>query len=969
MSTAQHGPAARDGLTSSGTARDSGVPFTWSSWIVLLAWMASRAVMFFFLAPDAELAAYFADARHVLAAPTTPAPLLRVYAPGVFPLILIPACVATTLTSYAMAFAIEMLAFDALATMLLVRTGARARPGGVAGATLPALAYLLVTSLLGTLVLERWDVAVAAIILLFIESVARRRHPVRSDLWLVLATSLSLLPVLFVPFYLLYRFRTTCETSKVPTFGALARWCVRGEGLHRIIAIAAGCALTTAMAWAALPHVVARALTLDWVRDIRPESLYATALLWLSKVGALQADVESFLGAPELIGPLVTTYVAFMPAVTALAVAGGIGLLMRAAIRSRGPQPAADRDIRDGQTRETSEAWWFIQCCTAATLLAMVASPALGSTHMVWLAPLAAAMTVSPRQQTRDLFGVVAIAAVLTAFLWIGYHDELQAKSLFALSLLFARNAALLWTLVAAIGAIANREDPAATPSPWHQRASWGVLALVVLWAGTAALSTVTANDVWLQMRIGMDVLHSHAAPRVDDYSAVVRGVTFIAHEWLAGVLFYVAALPVDGAALSLMNSLVALLIAACLLRSLPRRIALTSPIVAGALFLCMYLVLYRMVLRPHIFTLLFQAVLVMRLERWRVDGRVKPLLWLIPMQVLWVNLHGGYLFSVGLLAIYAAVAAVLTLVPRLQGPELRRIGIADVRVLAGVAIACALASLINPYGPDIFGLSGDIFFRGDYMRRVIYEWGSVLDGVDFVGMREGNRPYFAMAWVVVIVALWTLLLIRNTRASLFDWVQAALATALALDARRFLADFGVLAFPIVVRLTVDVFGAGLARPLPRVPRAVVVGLVVLVASTAHDGFAFTSRTHAVTGVGFGGEQPYEEVDELSRIGARGVILNDFSSGALIIYRLYPALRPVIDARIDLYSPEVLAEYGRAIVDPEAFEAYAAKYGISSVLLLRGPEQRAIVAWLEQQPGWTLQLVTTRRVLFVKPER
>src|SRR5712671_3718606 len=51
-------------------------------------------------------------------------------------------------------------------------------------------------------------------------------------------------------------------------------------------------------------------------------------------------------------------------------------------------------------------------------------------------------------------------------------------------------------------------------------------------------LTPITNNDLFLHLRTGALVLETGRVPRVDDYSALAAGRPFIAHEWLAGVVF-----------------------------------------------------------------------------------------------------------------------------------------------------------------------------------------------------------------------------------------------------------------------------------------------------------------------------------------------------------------------------------------------------------------------------------------------
>lgn len=88
---------------------------------------------------------------------------------------------------------------------------------------------------------------------------------------------------------------------------------------------------------------------------------------------------------------------------------------------------------------------------------------------------------------------------------------------------------------------------------------------------------------------------------------------------------------------------------------------------------------------RPHIFTMLFLVMAAWLLERDR--RRPDRLIWtLMPLTVLWANLHGG--FPVLFVLIGLMVAGQLT--ERLWAAALR---------LTMVGVACLGASLVNPYG------------------------------------------------------------------------------------------------------------------------------------------------------------------------------------------------------------------------------------------------------------------------------
>ena len=61
-------------------------------------------------------------------------------------------------------------------------------------------------------------------------------------------------------------------------------------------------------------------------------------------------------------------------------------------------------------------------------------------------------------------------------------------------------------------------------------------LALLALAVGVNPISN---NDVWLHLTTGRLILERHEVPRLDEYSFTRAGSAYVAHEWLAQVLFF----------------------------------------------------------------------------------------------------------------------------------------------------------------------------------------------------------------------------------------------------------------------------------------------------------------------------------------------------------------------------------------------------------------------------------------------
>src|SRR5437588_12359675 len=118
---------------------------------------------------------------------------------------------------------------------------------------------------------------------------------------------------------------------------------------------------------------------------------------------------------------------------------------------------------------------------------------------------------------------------------------------------------------------------------------------------------------------------------------------------------------------------------------------------------------------RPHVLTLPIVIAWVAQLVSARSEGRGPPA-WLAALMVLWANLHGGYLFGLGLAGLLAAEAVLLA--PDWRIRHRAAWGWAFFGVLA------VGAALLTPYGIDglllPFRLTGMSFAMGQ-----LVEWRS----------------------------------------------------------------------------------------------------------------------------------------------------------------------------------------------------------------------------------------------------
>jgi hypothetical protein len=214
---------------------------------------------------------------------------------------------------------------------------------------------------------------------------------------------------------------------------------------------------------------------------------------------------------------------------------------------------------------------------------------------------------------------------------------------------------------------------------------------------------------------------------------------------------------------------------------------------------------------------------------------------------------------------------------------------------------------------------------------------------------------------------VWASLLLRLKQLPLLDIGYTVLATYLGVRANRFMPDFALLAFPVVMRACEHACVQGLKPWAWRRQPWLDMGLAtLLLANCFCYGYAHSAREHRpMFGWGYGGDMPYNEVALLKQLGIRGVIYNEYSDGSLVINRLWPNIKPVLDSRIDLYPLDFVAEYDAAYVNPPLFAQFLQRRHVDVVMLYKNRVPPAILNQLAQAPDWKLLSNSDSRVLYV----
>ena len=455
--------------------------------------------------------------------------------------------------------------------------------------------------------------------------------------------------------------------------------------------------------------------------------------------------------------------------------------------------------------------------------------------------------------------------------------------------------------------------------------------------AGAWFHPSVAGSDLWWHLAAGREILARRAVPTTDDFSFTFAGHPWMHHEWLWGTGYWlVYRIAPDAVALTNLALLFAIF---AVWFGLARRHSGSSLGAGIALWGAAATSHWFLDIRPHEVTLLFVGVVVAT----RAHPRAR---WLwTPLMALWCNLHGGFVFGMGAIGLFALVE---TAESSLAEGRLR----IDATLWLGVALA-ALAFLCNPWGYRILEYPV-AYLDSDSPFRAILEWQPPPFDLDPRGF--SGRFFWLLGAAAAGGALELRARIRGGRASgdVYLVSLAAVTCSMALTSRRFIPLFALVSLPLVARLSATLVGQ-VSQRLPERARALgeraLPALALAVAVLLwHDVRLFP---HPLARWTESYLYPKAALRYAEALGAGPRVLNYYNWGGYMMLHA-PELKVLIDGRANtLYSEKLYNDYVAMISDRDGLAGRLAVYAPDLALLPGGPQSLANTL-VSPQYGWAL---------------
>lgn len=518
------------------------------------------------------------------------------------------------------------------------------------------------------------------------------------------------------------------------------------------------------------------------------------------------------------------------------------------------------------------------------------------------------------------------------------------------------------------------------------------LLAFVLL----ASLFTVTAGqitdpDFWWHLRTGQLIFETRSVPHADPFSFTAGGREWVAHEWLTEASMY-AAYRLAGWG-GLIVSFAAVMTGALMI--VYRRAARVAahPFVAGAATLLAALATAPMWgVRPQMISFLLASVFVALLDSHARGGGARPLMWLPPLMLVWVNMHGGFALGLALVGLTAAGVALDEIVGaarepeaggdergqeltgRVQGQGAESPALAKrewvrvvwsrawprVRPLLIALAACAAVVPLNPSGARLYTYPLETL-RSGAMQRHIHEWFSP----DF------HRPE-AHAFALLLFAVLVALALSPKRARPRELLLLCVTAYAGLRSWRNIPVFALAAAPLLAEhvwyfIKSRNWARGLTAPEPRRAEGGVVLQSILNAAL----FVVIPVGLCVAGVArAAGRQEAVEASkfpaaavEFLRARAAGPVFNAYGWGGYLIWKLYPARLVYIDGRADVYGDKFVEDFLKTEGGERGWRERLERGGVRAVMVV---PDASLASLLREDAGWEKVFEDSQAVIFFK---
>lgn len=464
----------------------------------------------------------------------------------------------------------------------------------------------------------------------------------------------------------------------------------------------------------------------------------------------------------------------------------------------------------------------------------------------------------------------------------------------------------------------------------------------------------LSINDLGRHIKNGQTLFQTLDVLKVNFYSYTNPNFSFINHHWLSGVIFSFLHGLFGFSGLVIFK--VAVLLVTFTFVFLASIKKADFWLVALFSLPTILLLKERTEIRPEMFSYLFTAIFLYLLIDSEKNPNSKKIFWLVPLQILWVNLHSFFFIGILLTAGFLFEKFLLNIKNLKNNPALKKIALLLLMLLA--------ACLVNPNGIrgalfflDIFGNYGAKISENQSLSAVkdIYWWDisiqlflplAYLLGFSFLFNIKRKAIFYFFAALGTAGA--TFLIIRGLPLFALMFLPAISFNfnKVFIDVKNYIGEFWGRIFVVLLIAALIYTGTSLHKTS-----------VLSIGTTQEIGLGLVGRTN-------------DAANFFKENNIKGPIFNDYNIGSYLIYHLFPQEKIFVDNRPEAYPASFFQEiYYSVLGQEEKWQEIQEKYNFNVIFFshqnLGDKENNFLVNRLNDS-AWSLIYIDGYSIILLK---
>lgn len=457
---------------------------------------------------------------------------------------------------------------------------------------------------------------------------------------------------------------------------------------------------------------------------------------------------------------------------------------------------------------------------------------------------------------------------------------------------------------------------------------------------------TAWTQDLGRHIKTGEIILINQSVPRTNIFSYTYPDYRFINTHWLSGVLFFLIHNYMGETTLLIIMSIIATcgfgIIFIKPLRLLPIN---TTPLFIFLGILYFQFIQERTDLRPELFSFFIFSIYLAVLYAFRKKVTRKIFL-LIPLQLLWVNLH--IYFVIGIITIFLFFLEALW-----QDRNYIKNGVinSSIRIFILVLFLSSIVCIINPNGID--GALYPFFVLNNYgysiqeNQNILFLWNY---------SHSSNIMYFCITIFVLLISF-----VSNFhKLRIIDILLSIFFIYLGATTIRNLPLFALATFPAIV------YNFNFITEYSYYKKKLFLLCIFSLFLILYNIYSlFYSHNKIITDNG-----AKNAVDFYLKNGVNGPIFNNFDIGSYLDYRLYPKEKVFVDSRPEAYPSSFFQEiYIPMQQEEKKFEEMQKKYNINTIFFAhtdQTPWASTFLYYIMNNDNWRVIYLDEYAVILVR---